>query len=262
MKIIFSFIALFYIFFPGVILAQTQLDIKAFSESCDEISLSIVSSPTPPQYASSLKIWNDKRPTKFNDADILIIGDSIFEAWNENLAEEILGKSVVNLSVGWDRIQNVLWRLDDFDRNLVNPSTIALLIGTNNFNDKSTETCAISAGIKFLVAKIHSYWPSASIFLFSIPPRGAEYFDFEEDRQEINKSLEDWSNKQKSIHWVQIDDMGISCNQRAEPKTENRPACFVSRSCYFYKNDNLHFQPIAYEYFSKLLKINIEKFEN
>jgi len=87
------------------------------------------------------------------------------DSWNKYL--QPLGMR--NLGFGWDKIENVLWRvyheeLDGFD-----VRSVVVMIGTNNLGDNSDEE--IIAGLKNLVEQIKIRQPKASVFLSGILPR-------------------------------------------------------------------------------------------
>ena len=101
------------------------------------------------------------------------------DSWNKYL--QPLGMR--NLGFGWDKIENVLWRvyheeLDGFDaRNVV------VMIGTNNLGDNKDEE--IIAGLKNLVEQIKIRQPKAGIFLSAILPRR----QMEQRILSLNKSI-------------------------------------------------------------------------
>src|SRR5688572_24783521 len=83
-----------------------------------------------------------KRHEAFNErvkqgnADLLFIGDSITQGWEGNgkkVWEEFYSKrNAVNLGIGGDRTQHVLWRLDNGNVAGLKPKAAVLMIGTNN----------------------------------------------------------------------------------------------------------------------------------
>jgi len=84
---------------------------------------------------------------------------------------------VLNLGFGWDRTQNVLWRLDhgELDERL-SPSLVVVNIGTNNTTetDNARENTApeIAAGIAAVCARVRAKVPaSCRIVLMKIFPR-------------------------------------------------------------------------------------------
>lgn len=87
------------------------------------------------------------------------------DSWNEYLAPAGVG----NFAFGWDKIENVLWRvyhdeLDGFDA-----KQVLLMIGTNNLSDNSDHE--IVDGLTRLVEAIQFRQPKAIILLSGILPR-------------------------------------------------------------------------------------------
>jgi len=87
------------------------------------------------------------------------------EAWNKYLQPLNVG----NLGFGWDKIENVLWRvyhdeLDGFDAR-----NVLVMIGTNNLTENSDEE--IITGLKNLVEQIEIHQPKAIVLLSGILPR-------------------------------------------------------------------------------------------
>ena len=87
------------------------------------------------------------------------------ESWNQYLEPA----GVKNFSFGWDRIENVLWRvyhdeLDGFDA-----AQVWVMIGTNNLTINTD--AEIIAGLKMLIDAIKVRQPAASIVLSGIMPR-------------------------------------------------------------------------------------------
>jgi beta-glucosidase len=80
-----------------------------------------------------------KRHESFNErvkqgnVDLVFIGDSITQGWENNgkkVWDEFYGKrNAVNLGIGGDRTQHVLWRLDHGNINGINPKLAVLMIG-------------------------------------------------------------------------------------------------------------------------------------
>jgi len=76
----------------------------------------------------------------------------------------------VNLGYGWDRTENVLWRLTHGEFDGVSPKVVVVMIGTNNMDLNTTEE--IAAGITEICAELHRRSPSTQILLLGIFPRG------------------------------------------------------------------------------------------
>ena len=83
-----------------------------------------------------------KRHDSFNErvkkgnVDLIFIGDSITQGWEgagKKVWEEFYGKrNAVNLGIGGDRTQHVLWRLENGNIEGIQPKLAVLMIGTNN----------------------------------------------------------------------------------------------------------------------------------
>lgn len=118
---------------------------------------------------------NKIEPTK-----IVFIGNSITHNWGgkpfnnrirgENSWQKYLEPfQVRNFGFGWDRVENVLWRIYHEELDDILPEKIVLNIGTNNLHLNSDEE--IVAGLKMLVEAIKIRQPQAKIYLLGIYPR-------------------------------------------------------------------------------------------
>ena len=158
--------------------------------------------------------------------EIVLIGNSITHFWggeprlkwaDGNLRNPNVPKSwdslfhnyrVLNLGFGWDRTQNVLWRLDRGELDGLHPRTVILNIGTNNTsqtqNARTNTAPEIVEGIRTICLRVRSKVPDAKIVLMAILPREQKN---DHPRRilinEINKQLESFANEQK-ITFVDI----------------------------------------------------------
>ena len=122
------------------------------------------------------------------DPEIVLIGDSITHFWDGEPAgpvkngpkawEDVFGKrKVLNLGFGWDRTQNVLWRLDNGEFDGLKPKYVVLNIGTNNFsgtrNARANTPDEVAEGIKAICDRIRAKSPETRIVLMGVFPRGA-----------------------------------------------------------------------------------------
>ena len=116
--------------------------------------------------------------------EVVFIGDSIIHFWGgEPKAPRVwagaawtncfAGFKVTNLGFGWDRTENVLWRLDNGELDNIQPKVIIIKIGTNNTSVTNTPA-DIAAGIEAVCATAHAKVPSAKILLLGILPRRDE----------------------------------------------------------------------------------------
>jgi lysophospholipase L1-like esterase len=111
------------------------------------------------------------------DYDIEFIGDSITEGWEgagKNVWQEFYGqRRVINLGVGGERTQNVLWRLKQGQLRDVNTKVAVVLIGTNNSNGDDNSAPEILEGVTAIVNQIRQRQPQTKIILLGIFPRSA-----------------------------------------------------------------------------------------
>lgn len=79
-------------------------------------------------------------------------------------------RDAVDLGFGWDRTENVLWRLEQGEIDDMPLEAVSLMIGTNNFFINTPEQ--IRDGVQAIVDKIRQKKPKAKILLIAIFPRG------------------------------------------------------------------------------------------
>jgi lysophospholipase L1-like esterase len=110
--------------------------------------------------------------------DVYFEGDSITRRWGatdypELLAhwkESFFGWNAADFGWGADRIQNILWRLENGELDGVDPKVIVLLAGTNNLPD-GAGAAAITRGLTAIVRLMQSKAPKSTIVITGIFPR-------------------------------------------------------------------------------------------
>ena len=120
---------------------------------------------------------------------VVMIGDSITHFWAGQPAASIVHgaaawdylfgtTSALNLGFGWDRTQNVLWRLRQGELDELNPKWVVLNIGTNNLtascNARANTPQEVAEGIAAIRDEIHRRLPASRIILMAIFPRGLQ----------------------------------------------------------------------------------------
>lgn len=107
------------------------------------------------------------------DVDLLFIGDSITQGWNDNAVwKKYYGeRKAMNAGIGGDRTQHVLWRLDNGNIDGIKPKLAVLMIGTNNSNKDDNTAEEIADGIKAIVAKLRAKLPETKVLVLAIFPR-------------------------------------------------------------------------------------------
>ena len=117
--------------------------------------------------------------------DIYFEGDSITRRWGatdypellENWNKNFFGWNAANFGWGADRLENILWRLENGELDDVNPKVIVLLAGTNNVGNRvppegvESTVADVTKGLAALVRVMRSKAPNAVVILMGIFPR-------------------------------------------------------------------------------------------
>jgi lysophospholipase L1-like esterase len=146
--------------------------------------------------------------------EIVLIGDSICHYWGgEPVAPKawapdvwkrtFAGWSVENLGFGWDRTENVLWRINHGELNGISPKLIIIAIGTNNTGINSADQ--IADGIEAICVRAHQVQPHAKILLLGILPRRDEVPPRPVITDRVNQLLE---AKLGKVSWIDYRDFG------------------------------------------------------
>ena len=108
-------------------------------------------------------------------AQVIFIGDSITQGW-EGEGKEVWAKyyaprNAVNLGIGGDRTQHVLWRFDHGNLDGLSPKAAVVMIGTNNSNGEDNSVEQIAEGVTAIVKKLREKLPQTKVLLLAIFPR-------------------------------------------------------------------------------------------
>jgi beta-glucosidase len=121
----------------------------------------------------------DQRLRDNPDTELLFIGDSITEGWEKsgsNVWKQFYTpRKAVNLGIGGDRTQHVLWRLTNAPLDGVKPKAAVLMIGTNNSNGDDNTPDQIAEGVQAIVRTLRQRLPNTKILLLAIFPRGENF---------------------------------------------------------------------------------------
>jgi lysophospholipase L1-like esterase len=151
---------------------------------------------------------------------VVLIGDSITHFWSgEPLGNHqngptswqsaFGGLSVINMGFGWDRTQNVLWRLRQGEFQGITPAWVVLNIGTNNLtgtsNARASTPQEIVEAIAAISNEIHQRSPASHLVLMAIFPRGAEPNGPQRAPiQETNRLLAARFSTDPAVTWIDI----------------------------------------------------------
>jgi lysophospholipase L1-like esterase len=119
--------------------------------------------------------------------EVVMIGDSITHFWGgppespfkrgAQAWNELFGtRPVLNMGFGWDRTQNVLWRVDHGEFDGLHPRSVVINIGTNNFTGtkhaRENTPAEVAAGIRAIVIRLRAKSPESRIIVMGVLPRG------------------------------------------------------------------------------------------
>jgi lysophospholipase L1-like esterase len=123
--------------------------------------------------------------------DVLLVGDSITIQWGESWKKNFPELKAVNIGIGGDKTQNVLWRLDHGGVDGLQPKAIVLMIGNNNmFFTPETGIEAAAKGIEMCLKNLREKFPAAAIIVAKILPAHAPGNAFYEDIKKTNAALD------------------------------------------------------------------------
>jgi lysophospholipase L1-like esterase len=138
---------------------------------------------------------------------ILFVGDSITDGWRGG-GKQVFAKNYgemhpLNIGIGGDRTQHVIWRLEHGEVEGISPKVAMLMIGTNNLGSNTNEE--IAAGVTKIVHLLHEKLPQTKVLLLGIFPRGAKAEDPARGRiKAINAEIAKLDDGGKTVKYLDI----------------------------------------------------------
>lgn len=96
-------------------------------------------------------------------------------------------RNSLNLGFGWDRTENLLWRIQHGELEDVSPKLIVILIGTNNLETNTTDE--IAEGVSLICEEIHKRTPTSKILLLGLLPRSPQPDERRKKAAEVNHRI-------------------------------------------------------------------------
>lgn len=178
--------------------------------------------------------------------DVLLVGDSITIQWGDSWMKHFPDKKAVNIGIGGDKTQNVLWRLDHGGVEGLQPKAIVLMIGNNNlFFTPETGIEAAAKGIEMCVKNLREKFPDAPLIVAKILPAHAPGNRFYEDIKLTNAAL-DLLNLEGDPKVRVLDMTTDFMNADGTLKKE------------LFTLDHIHLSPAGYAVYAELLKPLLE----
>src|SRR5665213_1616413 len=122
---------------------------------------------------------------------VVFEGDSITDGWRgggKKVWKEYYSKyNTLNLGIGGDRTEHVLWRVQHGELDGLDPKVVVMMIGTNNIGSSVSD---IVAGITCDVKAIHEKLPNTKILLLGVFPRSPKPTDNARPKiKEVNEAI-------------------------------------------------------------------------
>ena len=141
-------------------------------------------------------------------AEVIFVGDSITEGWEGNgkqvWAKYYAPRHALNLGIGGDRTEHVLWRLDHGNLEGLKPKAAVLLIGVNNIPDTNNSPRQVLEGVTAVVRILRERLPDTKVLLLGIFPFRQDFCDQRGKALQINQAL----HKLDDGQWVRFLDIG------------------------------------------------------
>lgn len=174
----------------------------------------------PARHEAAVALMQARQP------EIVMLGDSIIHFWGGEPSGEHVGgrrtapevwdrfftaRRTVNLGYGWDRTENVLWRLRHGEFEQVSPKVVVLMIGTNNIPLNTPDE--IAAGISAICDEIHQRSPASRILLLGIFPRGEKPDANRATIEAVNQRLATFEGRGGVVTYLDIGDRFLAADR-------------------------------------------------
>ncbi len=171
--------------------------------------------------------------------NVVFIGDSITQGW-EDAGKEIWARDyaplgALQVGVGGDRTEHLLWRLAQAPLTPLDPKVIVLMIGTNNAASGRDSGELIIRGVRAVADELHRQCPAARVLVLDIPPRGVQLNPLRGMVLQVNQALSQvaWP---EGVTFVRVGDGFVHADGHIDPAV---------------MPDFLHFSPAGYDQWSE-----------
>ncbi|MEO5818067.1 MAG: GDSL-type esterase/lipase family protein [Gemmatimonadaceae bacterium] len=155
----------------------------------------------------------EKRTT--GKIDVYFVGNSITRRWGAtdypallaNWKANFFGWNASDFGWGADKIEHMLWRIENGELDGVNPKVIVILAGANNVGKRAgtdADVANITRGLKALLDLCRSKAPNATIILTGILPRN-DNMEVVPEINRINANLARFADG-KRVRYVNVND--------------------------------------------------------
>jgi beta-glucosidase len=150
-------------------------------------------------------VWLDQHKDiseigKKKKVDLVFLGNSKTQSWcsydrnvwgpgQKHWDTYYKNRQAANFGISGDKVENILWRVENGNFDNCFPKVVVLLAGTNNLKENSAEY--IVSGVQQIVKSIHQKSPKTKVMVLGIFPRG------ETPNAEFRGKIEKINN-----HWI------------------------------------------------------------
>jgi lysophospholipase L1-like esterase len=209
-------------------------------QACDRLDVQQATTPVPSQFDFAIRRHEELAASSAHTrADVVAIGDSLIEQWPQSMLLDVFpNQRIVNLGVGGDKTQHVLWRLRSNAFDDLRPRSVVVLIGSANLSGNQS-ACAIVSGVAAVVSDIRQRWNPKDIILIEILPRCKDPSPKLDERMQINAMFRARFRSEPGIKLVNADD-ALTCNVEGQSPV--------------YNDDYIHLNSTGYRVLSEQLK--------
>lgn len=226
----------------------------AQEDKCPEYAVYHTTTPQRPATSDKYLFSEELKELEPKDADVILLGDSLTQSWKtKDLQKKLPGLKVLNLGVGADRTQQVIWRLSQMNLIDYDPKFVVLWIGTNNL--RTDPGCAISEGIVEILSILRDNWQDSKVIVIETPPRGMDFSAYMPQRLDMYDAAKE-KYADQDVVFINVDDALTCSGMRAfseEYREKSKVFRKVASPCPTYKNDLLHLTKDAYLIMSDVL---------
>jgi beta-glucosidase len=195
----------------GVVASCVLLTPDVFSQTNQASAVNRCISPIPRTEEAAKKRFeefNARVKASAGKADLIFVGDSITQGWEGSgkgvWAKYYTPRHAINLGIGSDHTQHVLWRLEHGNLDGLNPKVAVVLIGVNNIPDETNTPRMVLEGVAAVVQKLREKLPDTKVLLLGIFPFREDFNPERARALQVNQAL----HKLDDGKWVHFLDFG------------------------------------------------------
>jgi lysophospholipase L1-like esterase len=172
--------------------------------ACAQGPATVVPKPRPGSWMAMHEKFLSQ--AKKGNIDLLFLGDSITQGWNNNEVwrRHFEPRKAANFGIGGDRTEHVLWRIQNGELEGIAPKVTVLMIGTNNSGANTPEE--IAQGVTAIVDELRKRLPNTKILLLGVFPRGEKPAAIRDRLKSVNEKIARLSDRSH----VQFLDIGAA----------------------------------------------------